>query len=107
VSAKKIIDKYRDAAQPVVQFWQLCQELIQRSLFEGRPYHHKCLQFEKEKIILPNGMALKYPLLKGNADEKSRLQPIRFGMRSLTPYCKTWGTSLKLMRSLSQRLLAV
>jgi hypothetical protein len=74
VSAKKIIDKYRDAAQPVVQFWQLCQELIQRSLFEGRSYHHKCLQFEKEKIILPNGMALKYPLLKGNADEKNRLQ---------------------------------
>ena len=74
VSAKKIIDKYRDAAQPVVQFWQLCQELIQRSLFEGRSYHHKCLQFEKEKIILPNGMALKYPVLKGNADEKNRLQ---------------------------------
>jgi len=74
VSAKKIIDKYREAAQPVTQFWQLCQELIQRGLFEGRVYHHKCLQFEKEKIFLPNGMTLKYPSLKGNADPKGRLQ---------------------------------
>ena len=74
VSAKKIIDKYRSAAEPVTQFWQLCQELIQRGLSEGRVYQHKCLQFEKEKILLPNGMALKYPSLKGNADAKGRLQ---------------------------------
>lgn len=74
VSAKKIIDKYRAAAEPVTQFWQLCQELIQKGLYDGREYHHKCLQFEKEKIILPNGMALRYPFLKGNADEKGRLQ---------------------------------
>jgi DNA polymerase I-like protein with 3'-5' exonuclease and polymerase domains len=74
VSAKKIIDKYRSAAEPVTQFWQLCQELIQRGLSEGRVYQHKCLQFEKEKIILPNGMALKYNSLKGNADAKGRLQ---------------------------------
>jgi DNA polymerase I-like protein with 3'-5' exonuclease and polymerase domains len=74
VSAKKIIDKYRSAAEPVTQFWQLCQELIQRSLSEGRVYQHKFLQFEKEKILLPNGMALKYNSLKGNADAKGRLQ---------------------------------
>jgi DNA polymerase I-like protein with 3'-5' exonuclease and polymerase domains len=74
VSAKKIIDKYRSAAEPVTQFWQLCQELIQRGLSEGRVYQHKCLQFEKEKILLPNGMALKYNSLKGNADAKGRLQ---------------------------------
>jgi hypothetical protein len=30
-----------------------------------------------------------------------------FGMRSPTPYCRTWGTSLKLTRSLSQRLPTV
>ena len=74
VSAKKIIDKYRAAAEPVTQFWHLCQELIQKALAEGRSYHHKCLQFEKEKIILPNQMALRYPSLKGNADAKGRLQ---------------------------------
>jgi DNA polymerase len=74
VSAKKIIDKYRAAAEPVTQFWHLCQELIQKALAEGRSYHHKCLQFEKEKIILPNQMALRYTSLKGNADAKGRLQ---------------------------------
>ncbi len=74
VSAKKIIDKYRDAAQPVKTFWEMCDALIKRSLVEGKPYTHKCLTFEKEKIVLPSGLALRYPQLSGVADEKGRIQ---------------------------------
>jgi len=74
VSAKKIIDKYRDAAQPVKTFWDMCDSLIKRSLNEGITYTHKCLVFTKEKIILPSGLALRYPNLTGEPDEKGRLQ---------------------------------
>ena len=74
VSAKKIIDKYRDAAQPVKTFWEMCDALIKRSLVEGKSYTHKCLTFEKEKIVLPSGLALRYPMLAGEADEKGRIQ---------------------------------
>ena len=74
VSAKKIIDKYRDAAQPVKTFWEMCDALIKRSLVEGKPYTHKCLTFEKERIVLPSGLALRYPQLSGVADEKGRIQ---------------------------------
>ena len=74
VSAKKIIDKYRDAAQPVKTFWEMCDALIKRSLVEGKPYTHKCLTFEKERIVLPSGLALRYPMLTGEPDPKGRIQ---------------------------------
>lgn len=74
VSAKKIIDKYRDAAQPVKTFWEMCDALIKRSLHDGVTYTHKCLVFTKEKIILPSGLSLRYPSLSGKADERGRIQ---------------------------------
>jgi hypothetical protein len=74
VSAKKIIDKYRDAAQPVKTFWEMCDALIKRSLVEGITYTHKCLVFTKEKIILPSGLALRYPMLAAKPDERGRPQ---------------------------------
>jgi hypothetical protein len=74
VSAKKIIDKYREAAQPVKTFWEMCDALIKRSLLEGHEYTHKCLTFEKERIILPSKLALKYPGLSGKPDPLGRVQ---------------------------------
>ena len=74
VSAKLIIDKYRDAAQPVKTFWEMCDGLIKRSLLEGREFTHKCLTFEKERIILPSKLALKYPNLSGKPDDRGRIQ---------------------------------
>ena len=74
VSTKLIIDKYRNAAQPVKAFWEMCDALIVRSLSEGRRFEHKGLTFEKEKIILPSGLALKYPRLSGKPDPKGRVQ---------------------------------
>ena len=74
VAAKMIIDKYRDAAQPVKNYWELCDALIKSSLMEGRSYTHKCLTFTKEKIILPSGLALRYPKLTGKPDALGRVQ---------------------------------
>ena len=74
VSAKKIIDIYRDKAHPVTTFWELCNELIKRSLYEGKSFKYKCLTFDKECILLPSGLALRYPSLESKPDEKGRLQ---------------------------------
>lgn len=75
VAAKKIIDIYRATAHPVVGFWDLCSELIQRSLLDGEEYTHKgVLVFRKEEIVLPNGMPIKYPNLRVEKDERGRPQ---------------------------------
>lgn len=74
VAAKKIIDVYRSAADSVKRLWGMCDDLIVHSLAGGKEFSHKCLDFRKGRIILPNGMALRYPDLQGNPDEKGRVQ---------------------------------
>jgi DNA polymerase len=72
--AKEIIDKYRAAAQPVVDYWEMCQSLISRSLKDGVEYTHKCVTFKQGQIVLPSGLSLRYPDLKGTPDDKGRMQ---------------------------------
>lgn len=64
LASKAIIDKYRAAAAPVVNFWALLGEMIERCLVGGQEHTYKCLTFKKEEIILANGMSLLYPDLK-------------------------------------------
>lgn len=61
LAAKAIIEKYRAAAAPIVQFWHLLGHLITHSLIGGNVYQHKCLTFKKGEIVLANGMSLLYP----------------------------------------------
>lgn len=68
--AKKIISIYRETSQPVVEMWNMCSNLIEYSLYQGKPYEYKCLKFDKERIILPSGLALKYPDLQFTPIEK-------------------------------------
>lgn len=74
VATKVIVDKYRATAWPVVGLWNLCGDLIERSLYKGKEYTHKCLTFKKEQIVLPNGMSLLYPNLTPSEDDKGRVQ---------------------------------
>jgi hypothetical protein len=74
LAAKAIIEKYRKTAQPVVDFWNLCGQLIETSLYGGKEYTYKCLTFKKGEIVLPSGMSLLYPDLKRDKDEKGRVQ---------------------------------
>lgn len=75
VASKMIIDTYRATAWPVKAFWDMCTELLGASLYGGSPYTHKCLTFEKEAILLPNRMYIRYNDLKQVADdEEGRLQ---------------------------------
>lgn len=64
VAAKMIIDKYRATAWPVVAFWDMCNSMIERALFNGVETTYKCVTFRKEEIVLPNGMSLLYPNLR-------------------------------------------
>jgi hypothetical protein len=64
LASKKIIDVYRETAYPVTGLWELFSSLIERSLVEGEEHAHKCLIFRKEEIVLPNGMAIRYPNLR-------------------------------------------
>ena len=70
VAAKKIIDIYRATAHPVASFWEMCQGLIETSLYGGKEHAHKCLVFKKEEILLPNGMSLLYPDLRKEPEKK-------------------------------------
>ena len=74
LAAKAVIDIYREKAAPVKEFWALCDNFISKALSTGREYSYKCLKMGREHILLPNGMRLRYPDLKGNPDEKGRVQ---------------------------------
>jgi DNA polymerase len=63
VCAQRIINKYREAADPVVQFWKLCEEAIGDAIAGDGVFDFKCIRFERGHIFLPNGMALRYPEL--------------------------------------------
>lgn len=69
ICAKKIIDKYRSAAEPVQSLWTLCNELISYSLSKGKPYVHKCITFDKESILLPSGLSLRYPNIRSRVED--------------------------------------
>ena len=68
IAAKKIIDIYRATAWPVVSFWNMCGDLLERCLVGGEEHTHKCLTFRKGEIVLPNGMQLHYNNLRKDED---------------------------------------
>ena len=72
LAAKRIIDIYRGTAHPVVTFWHMCSDLIERSLYGGKEFVYKCLIFRKGEIELPNGMKLLYPDLRVEKDDSGR-----------------------------------
>jgi hypothetical protein len=75
LAAKAIIDKYRDAAHPVVSFWEFLDQMLVSCLHGGSEYNHKdILLFRKEEIVMANGMSLRYPDLRRTLDEKGRQQ---------------------------------
>jgi hypothetical protein len=72
VAAKKIIDIYRDTAHPVVTFWDMCGQLLEKSLYGGKEFVYKCITFRKEEIVLPNGMSVRYPNLRQEKDPETK-----------------------------------
>ena len=74
IAAKAIIDTYRETAKPVKDMWSLYNDMLKTCLNGGKEFSHKFLKFGQGRILLPNGMALRYPNLIGNPDEKGWVQ---------------------------------
>ena len=70
LAAKAIIEKYRAAAEPVVDFWKFLGERLEHSLVGGEEYNYKgVLIFRKNEIEMVNGMTIRYPDLKMHVDK--------------------------------------
>jgi len=75
LAARAIINKYRAAADPVVNLWHLLSGLLEKSIIGGEVYDHKgILQFRRGEIEMVNGMCLRYPDIKAEKDEKGRVK---------------------------------
>jgi hypothetical protein len=74
VCAKEIIDRYRAASQPVVQFWAFLEKMIATVLADSNaePVDYKCLRFEPGRIRLPNMLYINYDKIKVELDAKNR-----------------------------------
>jgi DNA polymerase I-like protein with 3'-5' exonuclease and polymerase domains len=69
LAAKAIIEKYRAAAEPVGDFWELLGKKLETCLYGGQEYNHKgVLTFRKGEIEMVNGMCLRYPDLNLTVD---------------------------------------
>lgn len=67
LAAKAIIDKYRAAASPIVDFWSLLDSRIRCSLIEGEEFTYKCLTFSKDRVLLPSGLSLRYDNIRAES----------------------------------------
>lgn len=65
---QKIVNAYRRKNHRIAAGWKICTRIIE-DMAAGRQGSHKCLSWEKDKIWMPNGMALKYPGLKCELNE--------------------------------------
>lgn len=66
---KMIVNTYRQKNDKIVAGWGICKQIIE-DMASGKTGSHGPINWEKETIWLPNGMALKYPDLRKskNAD---------------------------------------
>ena len=83
VITKRIIDLYRKNAHAVTDFWALNTSFLSKCLSGdgsiakfggGKTVKHKCLTYTQGQIILPNGLALRYPDIQSNPGENGRVQ---------------------------------
>lgn len=66
---QRIVALYRRRNKKVVQFWEMCRDVIIPDMVRGREGSWKCLRWERERIWLPNGMCLKYPGIREKRSE--------------------------------------
>jgi hypothetical protein len=57
---QRIVYAYRRKYGRIKAGWNMCQEIIEQ-MARGISGSYKCIAWEKEKLILPNGMVMRYP----------------------------------------------
>lgn len=61
-----LVNTYRNMCSNIVAEWKYLNDVGIAAMLAGTRVEHKCIVFDKERIELPNGLALLYPGLNGN-----------------------------------------
>ncbi len=74
-AAKGFVDRWRAENQPIVKLWEDMETILAAMLDDdasGSFGPGDCLKLARHAVILPNGMALRYPGLGHSQDKESR-----------------------------------
>jgi DNA polymerase I-like protein with 3'-5' exonuclease and polymerase domains len=66
--AERIVRLYRQKNWKIVELWQRCGYALQGILNGGSGTINKCIDYDCEGIILPNGFKLRYTALRANGN---------------------------------------
>lgn len=66
-----IVYAYRRKCAKIADLWKYLNDVCIGAMISGRKLEWKGLTFGKEHVVLPNGLKLLYPGLRGNVVEKS------------------------------------
>ena len=84
----RIVNTYRRRNHKIRDGWGICTRIIE-DMAAGRTGAHKCINWEKETIWLPNGMSLKYPDLKSAVNKETGY--VEYSYRSGDMRSKIYG----------------
>lgn len=74
--AQRAVDTFRRDSPNIVRYWNLLQQAGYDMLLRNTDYQLGCLRVQHEQIVMPNGMALKYPNLRVVDEDNGRSQLI-------------------------------
>lgn len=65
-SCYDLVSTYRKTYTNIVKLWKTANNDFIGAMLSGRRHKFKCLQFDKDRCWLPNGLPLQYPELEAN-----------------------------------------
>jgi len=93
--AKRIVGVYRDKNNKIIELWgeadKMLSDMLSGSFKKGPKSFgkHKCVFYDKDGIILPNNLRIRYPNLRREVDEKDKREKIVYDSRKGPVYL--WG----------------
>ena len=85
--SKRIVGVYRDKNDKIIELWAEGDRMLEDMLngnFKNGPKSfgkHDCVFYDKEGIILPNGLRIRYPNLRKEWDEEDQKSKIMYDSR--------------------------
>ena len=85
--SKRIVGVYRDKNDKIIELWaegdRMLEDMLNGSFKNGPKSFgkHGCVFYDKEGIILPNGLRIRYPNLRKEWDEEDQKSKIMYDSR--------------------------
>ena len=85
--SKRIVGVYRDKNDKIIDLWaegdRMLEDMLNGNFKKGPKSFgkHGCVFYDKEGIILPNGLRIRYPNLRKEWDEKDQKSKIMYDSR--------------------------